>query len=161
MVTYSLWRFFRLISSMPISVITRWGSMVSVWLSASWFFTMKRTVSAEMPRRLRHFGFVGADEHLQHVFLEAIGIAGFFAFERRQKIVAIMAMRSSDERRLDSRRKPAAPGCRGRGRRGFCQGQDWLRGVPAPRYGNEDSDRYQARSKKLRCHEPRGDDDSR
>ena len=51
MVTYILWRFFRLISSMPISVITRFGSIFMAWPSASWFFTMKRTVSAEMPSR--------------------------------------------------------------------------------------------------------------
>ena len=51
MVTYSLWRFFKLISSMPISVITRFGSITIAWLSANWFFTMNRTMSAEMPRR--------------------------------------------------------------------------------------------------------------
>lgn len=36
---------------MPRSVITRFGSIVMTWSSASWFLTMKRTVSAEMPSR--------------------------------------------------------------------------------------------------------------
>ena len=39
----------------------------------------------------RHLGLVGADEHPQHLFLEAIGVAGVFAFERRQEVVAVMA----------------------------------------------------------------------
>ena len=42
-----------------------------------------------------HFGFVGADEHPQHVFFKAIGVTGFFAFERRQKIMTMMAMRAA------------------------------------------------------------------
>lgn len=39
----------------------------------------------------RHLGFVGADEHPQHQFLEAKGVTRVFAFERRQEIVAMMA----------------------------------------------------------------------
>jgi hypothetical protein len=40
----------------------------------------------------RHLGFVGADEHLQHQFLEAISVSGVFAFERRQEILAMTAL---------------------------------------------------------------------
>lgn len=39
----------------------------------------------------RHLGFVGADEHPQHEFLEAKGVCRVFAFERRQEVVAMMA----------------------------------------------------------------------
>lgn len=39
----------------------------------------------------RHLGFVGADEHPQHLFLEAVRVTGVLAFERRQEIVAMMA----------------------------------------------------------------------
>jgi hypothetical protein len=39
----------------------------------------------------RHLGFVGADEHPQHQFLEAIGVARVLAFERRQEVLAMMA----------------------------------------------------------------------
>jgi len=40
----------------------------------------------------RHFRFVGTDEHPQHVLFEAIRGAGVFTLERRQEIVAMMAM---------------------------------------------------------------------
>jgi hypothetical protein len=39
----------------------------------------------------RHLGFVGADEHPQHQFLEAIGVSGVLAFERRQEVLAMTA----------------------------------------------------------------------
>ena len=39
-----------------------------------------------------HLSFVGADEHPQHVFFEAIRVTGVFAFERRQEIMAMMAL---------------------------------------------------------------------
>jgi hypothetical protein len=48
----------------------------------------------------RHLGFVGADEHLQHLFLEAIGVTGVFAFERRQEVVAMMAFGAAMENGL-------------------------------------------------------------
>lgn len=48
----------------------------------------------------RHFGFVGADEHPQHLFLEAIGVTGVLAFERRQEIVAMMAFGTAMENGL-------------------------------------------------------------
>jgi hypothetical protein len=48
----------------------------------------------------RHLGFVGADEHLQHPFLEAIGVTGVFAFERRQKVLAVMAFGAAMENGL-------------------------------------------------------------
>lgn len=38
-----------------------------------------------------HIGFIGADQHLQDVLLEAERVAGFLAFERRNQIVAMMA----------------------------------------------------------------------
>jgi hypothetical protein len=52
------------------------------------------------PQASRHFGFVGADEHTQHLFLEAIGVTGVFAFERRQDVLAMMAMRAALKNRL-------------------------------------------------------------
>ena len=48
----------------------------------------------------RHLGFVGADEHLQHPFLEAIGVTGVFAFERRQEVLAMMAFGAAMENGL-------------------------------------------------------------
>jgi len=39
----------------------------------------------------RHLGFVGADEHPQHEFLEAIGVCRVLAFERRQEVMPMMA----------------------------------------------------------------------
>jgi hypothetical protein len=48
----------------------------------------------------RHLGFGGADEHLQHLFLEAIGVTGVFAFERRQEILAMMAFGAAMEHGL-------------------------------------------------------------
>ena len=44
-----------------------------------------------------HFRFVGTDEQAQHQIFEAIGVAGLFAFERRQEIVAMMAFRAAME----------------------------------------------------------------
>ena len=52
---------------------------------------------AESPR---HFSFVGADEHPQYLLLEAIGVTGVFAFERRQEIVAMMAFGTAMEHGL-------------------------------------------------------------
>jgi hypothetical protein len=51
MVTYSLCRFFRLNSSIPTSAITRPGSICLALASASWFLTIRPTVSAEMASR--------------------------------------------------------------------------------------------------------------
>ncbi len=48
----------------------------------------------------RHLGFVGADEHLQHPFLEAIGVTGVFALERRQEILTMMAFGATMENGL-------------------------------------------------------------
>ncbi len=48
----------------------------------------------------RHLGFVRADEHLQNSFLEAIGVTGVFAFERRQEIVAMTAFGAALKNRL-------------------------------------------------------------
>jgi hypothetical protein len=48
----------------------------------------------------RHLGFVGADEHLQHPFLEAIGVTGVFAFEWRQEVLAMMAFGAAMENGL-------------------------------------------------------------
>lgn len=48
----------------------------------------------------RHLGFVGADEHLQHLFLEAIGVTSVLAFERRQEVVAMMAFGAAMKDRL-------------------------------------------------------------
>ena len=47
-----------------------------------------------------HFGFVGANEHPQYLLLEAIGVTGVFAFERRQEIVAMMAFGTAMENGL-------------------------------------------------------------
>ena len=52
---------------------------------------------AEPPR---HLGFVGADEHPQHLFLEAIRVRGVLAFERRQEILAMMAFGAAMENGL-------------------------------------------------------------
>jgi len=49
-VTYSLCRFFRLISSIPTCLITCDGSIFRS--SFNWFSTISATVSAEMPNRL-------------------------------------------------------------------------------------------------------------
>lgn len=48
----------------------------------------------------RHLGFVGADEHPQHLFLEAIGVTGILALERRQEVVAMMAFGAAMKDRL-------------------------------------------------------------
>jgi hypothetical protein len=48
----------------------------------------------------RHLGFVGADEHLQHPFLEATGVTGVFAFERRQEVLAMMTFWAAMENGL-------------------------------------------------------------
>jgi hypothetical protein len=52
---------------------------------------------AQSPRQL---SLVGADEHLQHLFLEAIGVTGVFAFERRQEILTMMAFGAAMENGL-------------------------------------------------------------
>jgi len=48
----------------------------------------------------RHFGFVGADEHPQYLLLEAIGVTGVLAFERRQQVLAMMAFGAAMENGL-------------------------------------------------------------
>jgi hypothetical protein len=47
-----------------------------------------------------HFRFVGADEQLQDVLLEAIRVTGVFAFEGRQEIVAMMTLGAAMKDRL-------------------------------------------------------------
>lgn len=47
-----------------------------------------------------HFGFVGADEHLQNVLLEAIRVAGVLAFEGRHEIMAMMTLGAAMKDRL-------------------------------------------------------------
>jgi hypothetical protein len=59
--------------------------------------THRLGTDAESPR---HLGFVGADEHPQHLFLEAVGVTGILAFERRQEILAMMAFGAAMENGL-------------------------------------------------------------
>lgn len=46
-----------------------------------------------------HFRFVAADQQTQHMLFEAIRIAGLLAFEGRNQILAMMAVRAAMERR--------------------------------------------------------------